>query len=269
MSRNLKSGEFFGNVPGKRATNALTLSEIVHSGRVDLPAHEHESASFTLLLAGSYSESFGARNFDYRPSTVWWHPPGFLHKDEVGRGGGRFFTVEIEASKLPGFTGIEKIPSVFNERASRLSILAQRLYGELHAWTDLSALTAEALTLEMLAVTVDEDPRDTTPPTWLRRVFERISDAVLEPVSVAELAAEADVHPVYLAAVFKRFFRESIGEFVQRQRVEFSKRMIARRNLRLVQIAVDAGFSDQSHFNRIFKRYIGVTPGEYRRRVLH
>lgn len=268
MSRNLKSGEFFGKVPGKRATNALTLSEILHPGRVDLPAHEHESASFTLLLEGSYSESFGSRNLDYGPSTVWWHPPGFFHKDEVGRGGGRFFTIEIETSRLSGFAGIEKPPGVFNERASRLSILAQRLYGELHCWTELSALTAESLTLEMLGVAVDEKPRDANPPPWLRRVFERINDAVLEPVSVSELAADADVHPVYLAAVFRKFFKESIGEFVQRQRVEFSKRMIVRRELPLALIAVDAGFSDQSHFNRIFKRYLGVTPGEFRRRIL-
>ncbi len=267
MSSNLKSGEFFGKVPGKRKTGVLTLSEIVHSGRINLPAHEHEAASFTLLLEGSYSERFGSRAFDYRPSTVWWHPPGFFHKDEIGLGGGRFFTVEIGSGKIPGFTGIEKIPSVFSERASRLSVLARRLYGELHSWTDLSALTAESLTLEMLSLAMDERSRELIPPQWLRRVFERICDAVLEPVSVGVLAAETNVHPVYLASVFRKFFGESIGEFVQRQRIELSKRLIARGDLPLAGIAVDAGFSDQSHFNRIFKRYSGVTPGEFRRQI--
>ncbi len=267
MSASLKSGEFFGKVPGKRKTNLLTLSEVVHSGRVDLPAHEHEAASFTLLLAGAYSERFGSRAFDYRPSTVWWHPPGFYHKDEVGRDGGRFFTIEIGHRNMREFTGVEKIPSAFSERASRLSVLARRLYGELHSWTDLSEITAESLTLEMLSMALDERSREASPPPWLRRVFERICDAAVEPVSVAVLAAEANVHPVYLASVFRKFFGESIGEFVQRQRVELSKRLIARGELPLAGIAIDAGFSDQSHFNRIFKRYLGITPGEFRRRI--
>jgi AraC family transcriptional regulator len=47
-------------------------------------------------------------------------------------------------------------------------------------------------------------------------------------------------------------------------RIEFARRELAASSASLSEIAVSAGFCDQSHFSRLFKQYIGVTPAEYR-----
>ena len=54
------------------------------------------------------------------------------------------------------------------------------------------------------------------------------------------------------------------GCVVRHVRVEFARRELAVSEAPLGDIAAAAGFCDQSHFSRLFKRYIGLTPAEYR-----
>ena len=59
----------------------------------------------------------------------------------------------------------------------------------------------------------------------------------------------------------------SPGEYVRRLRVEIACQRLASSDMPLAEIALAAGFSDQSHFTKTFRHYNGMTPGEYRRRL--
>jgi AraC family transcriptional regulator len=71
------------------------------------------------------------------------------------------------------------------------------------------------------------------------------------------------VHSVHLARQFKRTFGWTVGDYVRRLRVEFVCQQLET-GKPLAELALRAGFSDQSHLTRIFKRFTGQTPGEYR-----
>jgi AraC family transcriptional regulator len=73
------------------------------------------------------------------------------------------------------------------------------------------------------------------------------------------------VHPVYLACAFRRHYRSTVGEYVRRLRVEFACRELSATRAPLAQVALAAGFADQSQFSRTFKRVVGLTPTEYRK----
>ena len=84
------------------------------------------------------------------------------------------------------------------------------------------------------------------------------------PLTVAGVAASVGVHPVHLAREFRKAYRSTVGEYIRRRRITFACREILRSDTPLTEIAMAAGFSDQSHFSRTFKRLTGKTPSLYR-----
>jgi AraC family transcriptional regulator len=87
---------------------------------------------------------------------------------------------------------------------------------------------------------------------------------------VAALAQAVDVHPAHLARTFRERFGLSIGAYARRRRLEWAAARLARSDgsadLSLAALAAEAGFADQSHFTRAFKRWAGLTPDRYRQR---
>jgi AraC family transcriptional regulator len=74
---------------------------------------------------------------------------------------------------------------------------------------------------------------------------------------------------MHLARLFRQRFGYSMGEFVRRQRIAWACGQLARSDAPIAAIALTAGFADQAHFTRTFRRVTGCTPSWYRRRVTH
>jgi AraC family transcriptional regulator len=117
--------------------------------------------------------------------------------------------------------------------------------------------------MEMLGI-VARNAIEKQPPAWLNRVIEILHDGFAESLTTTQIAAEVGVHPFHLSRVFRRFYRQSLGEYANRLRVEAACRRMSEPNVRLADIAIGVGFADQSHFNRIFKQITGMTPGAFR-----
>ena len=92
-----------------------------------------------------------------------------------------------------------------------------------------------------------------------------LHDRFKENLELAEIAAVVGVHPVYMASMFRRHFHKTIGDYQRQLRVEFACKRLATGLMSLAEIALAAGFVDQSHFARVFKRSLGMTPGTYRK----
>lgn len=271
QSGKLKGGEFYGQVPQQRIVSSAILSEVVHQPELKVRQHFHELAYFSLVLAGSYSEKLGGRAYLHQSMSVIWRRDGILHKeDRIGAGGAHFLTIEIQPKALENLSQLAKVPEDFCGRNIPLVQLAGRLYQELKNWQLCSELVAEGITLEMLALSARKPVSpEKHPPLWLLRVVEKLNEEFTKNFSNDELDLEANVHPVHLAAVFRQFYHQTIGEYVQKLRVNFASRLLFDKEIPLIEIAYSAGFSDQSHFTRVFKRYVGVTPGEFRKFSLH
>ncbi len=269
MSNNLRAGEYYGNVSNNQKISSSVLSEVSHKRGADIPTHSHELAFFSFLLDGSYSETYGGKSFSYRPLTIWWHRPGVLHKDEVGNGGAHFFTIEIQPQYLQKLQQVMKLPEDFYVQSNPLIWSACRLYNEFKNWQVGSELIAEGITLEMLGYSSQRQLLTSTrPPAWLRRVIEILDDELAENLTIEYLANEAGVHPVHLAVAFRKFQHQTIGEYVRQRRLARATQMLFDREIPLADIAASTGFFDQSHFTRVFKRYLGLTPAIFRKNLI-
>lgn len=262
----LNPGQFYGRSVVKQQVSGLILSDLVHSEGKALPAHSHELGFFSLLLDGAYREFYRTRTIDYEPMTITWHPPGIFHRDEIGQKGGKFFTVEVQTSWLDRLREFAAVPeSLFDANGGELTWLAMRLYREHREAQLASPLVIEGVMLEMLAIATRQRlPNEKRPPVWLHRVVERLRAEFQQNLTTGDLASEAGVHPVHLAAVFRQFHNQTIGEYQQQLRVQFAAKQLGNPELPLAEIAQVAGFSDQSHLTRIFKRFSGMTPGAFR-----
>ncbi|HEX8999462.1 MAG TPA: AraC family transcriptional regulator [Blastocatellia bacterium] len=262
----LRAGQFYGHSVNKQRVAGLILSELVHADGKLLPRHSHEMGFFSLLLEGAYREFFRTRTIHYRPMTIVWHPPDLTHLDEIGCEGGKFFTVEVQPDWLDRLREFAAVPDIlFDVHGGDLVWLALRMYREHKEARGCSPLVLEGLLLEMLALaTRVRLPNEKTPPAWLARVIDRLHAEFQHTLLTSDLASDAGVHPVHLAAVFRQFHHQTIGEYQQRLRVQFASQLLGDFDLPLVEVAQFAGFSDQSHLTRLFKRFSGMTPGAFR-----
>ena len=131
---------------------------------------------------------------------------------------------------------------------------------------DVAPVAIEGLVLEMLAEASRLRRQDSPGecPQWLIQARELIHARFAEPLSLSDVAAGVGVHPVRLARAFRSQHRCSVGEFIRQVRVESACGAMLSHDLSLTEISLAAGFADQAHFTRTFKRITGQTPGQFR-----
>ena len=100
---------------------------------------------------------------------------------------------------------------------------------------------------------------------WLARAADFVHDNFTTAISLEEVAQVAGVHTAHLSRVFRQKMGCTVGEYLRRLRFEFACQQILSTEKPLCEVALDAGFADQSHFNRIFRTRMGVTPFAYRK----
>ena len=102
------------------------------------------------------------------------------------------------------------------------------------------------------------------PPGAMRRVREYVDAHLGESMDLAELASIAGLSVFHFARQFKQSAGVTPHSYLVQRRVERAQDMLARTDLALSEIAVAAGFSDQSHLARHFRQMLGTTPREFR-----
>jgi AraC family transcriptional regulator len=266
----LAPGTFFGE--RGRATRAgdLILSENHYPSALQVPRHVHERAYFGLLLRGGYVEDLGRRRVvAFEPASVVFHPPREVRCGGIGQKGATLFHAEVPdgwVRRLEEHGGLPDEAIV--RRGGPLVRLAMALYRELAAADTAAALVSEGLVLEMLGLLARRPQRaERTPPHWLAEAVDLVHAEYQAPLTVRSVAERVGIAAATLARGFRRHRGESIGDCVRRLRVERARLLIRDGASDLASVALEAGFADQSHFTRIFRRLVGTTPGEYRRSV--
>ena len=102
------------------------------------------------------------------------------------------------------------------------------------------------------------------PPGAMRRVREHVELHLSESMDLAELAGVAGLSLYHFARAFKQSTGVTPHHFLVHRRIERAREMLARSELPLSEIALAAGFSDQSHLARHFRQMLGITPGQFR-----
>lgn len=91
-----------------------------------------------------------------------------------------------------------------------------------------------------------------------------ISKYFANPLTLEEVANEVHLNPAYFSTMFKQACGSSFKEYLNMVRIEESKRLLSGTDYSIIGIAVATGFGDQSYFSKVFKKFTGLTPKQYR-----
>jgi AraC family transcriptional regulator len=270
-SRVLKQGEYLGREVARRALDDVVLTETAYGAGSRLPRHTHEDPYFCLVLSGSYSESFCAsETWTCTPATLLFHPAEAAHANRFGGSDARCFNIQLRGAWARRIDdGAARLKEPLLLRRGPAADLAAQIYAELRGNDDVSPLIIEGLLLALIghAGRIGSEQGARRPPPWLARCHELLRARFTERITSDEIASILGVHPVHLSRAFRRYAGSTVGEVVRRLRVDLARRRLADLDAPLAAIALEAGFSDQSHFTRTFRRVTGESPGRYRERL--
>jgi AraC-like DNA-binding protein len=247
-------------------TEGFLVTEGVHPSSWVFPTHHHKLAFIGIVLKGSYTEIISKRPQECGPHSLQFLPAGEPHSYAFGRAGIRCLSIEIKPHRLEGIRQFSLAVDQAVHKSQGLSSLVLRLYKEFCLGNSASVLTIEGLILETLGDASRLNPRCSlsAEPRWLRQARDFIHENATGELSLIGVAADAGVHPTYLARMFRRFYGCSVGEYVRRFRLDYAVRELTESDRSLAEIAVAAGFYDQSHFTHEFRLHLNLTPARFR-----
>ncbi len=267
MLTQLPPGYLYGESLRSHKVASFALSERFYPPRFKTPTHSHKRALLCFVIEGDYTESYSGHTRECKSSTLLFHPPEEMHAEHFHDAGGHSFIVEIDPLWLE---------RVREQRASPegsawfkggvLELLSRRLYKEFRQTDEVSDLIIEGLMFEIMgeATRRCSAARDKCAPPWLEQARDFLHSEFAKPLRLADIAQTVGVHPVHLAQAFHKSYSCTVGDYVRRLRIEYACHELASSELPIVDIALAAGFCDQSHFTRTFKRLTGLVPSQYR-----
>jgi AraC family transcriptional regulator len=263
------AGEFLGDRQTRRRFAGIELADMRPTvPRHEVHAHTHDEAHLLVLHRGAYLSSAAGMPAVCHEPVVILNPPGTHHRDCFhSLEGARFLTISLD----PALWHLADTGTALPMHALRLSSLAlpgaYRLWRRLLDVDDASRLAIEAEVQELLARSAGAIAAAgrASDSAWLARARARLQDDVGNVPGIADLAREADLHPVYFARAFRRAHGCSPGDYLRQRRVEAAIVALCGSARPLADVAGACGFADQSHMSHALQRATGISPLQLRR----
>jgi AraC-like DNA-binding protein len=129
----------------------------------------------------------------------------------------------------------------------------------------LLAIFAQHLSLVSNQIVLQEQHAE---PPVITRAKQFIAEHQGEELSLEQVAKAVNTSKFYFCKIFKKATGVNFTDYLSRARTERAKNLLLNPNLRVSEIAFEAGFQSLTHFNRVFKKILGQSPTEYRRQLV-
>ena len=258
----LPHGQNFGDMTRKVATSDLVINAADHAPWMIVPAHEHANTYLCIVVSGAFE--LRARHCDEcRAGSAIAYPAGHVHENRFGGRSSRCVNIHFGPTWTDERWVRDWLRDYHHVGIGPAAASLRRLDRELRADDSAAPLATASAAIELMADAIRADAPRGRPP-WISRIVDMVESDLACAPTLGQLATEIGLHPAHVSRVFRRTCGETLGEYVRRRRVEEADRALSGA-LSLAEIAAQAGFSDQAHFTRVFRRHFGISPGARRR----
>ena len=137
-------------------------------------------------------------------------------------------------------------------------------FHELVTYSNISRLFTLILKQEAYIPNPEEASGNSHRINQLKTVLEYIETHYASPVSLDLLAKEAGMNPKYFCRFFRSLTHQTPLDYVNYYRIQQAAQMLHTSDLSITDISLECGFNDSSYFVKVFRKYRGVTPNQYR-----
>jgi len=243
-----------------RSLDGASIRRVIDRSRTCVPEHAHDWPVLSLFVIGSYlNQTEAGETFISGPSAVFYRA-GARHRNTTAAVG--FEQIEIEFD--PSWLGQQYLPRqpVLRWLGGRFAREARSLAHACQADAGEDRLRAALRQFLAGARRPHEHEVEHEAVSWVGKIAGRLrEDANLK---VSDLAAEIRRHPSWVGSAYRHATGEALQETAARLRVERATWLLRESNQSLSAIALEAGFCDQSHMNRTFRRVLGRSPATVR-----
>jgi AraC family transcriptional regulator len=243
-----------------RDSGAIASLTALAAGR-RVECHVHANPYLALHVLGSYRDQGDDGEVWVNGPAALFFPAGSAHQMDIGRAGLATVIIEFDSIMLnravAQAVGLKRSLSWVGGNVGRRAHRLARIW--------LSGATEERrfeLTIAFLNAALAARPRALA-PSWLAQLEAQI-DGLYDAPEVERWAQQVGLTQPRLARAYRHWHGEGLGESIRRRRVEAAAILLESTDLPLADIAAHAGFCDQSHMNRAFRKSLGRTPAATR-----
>ncbi len=105
------------------------------------------------------------------------------------------------------------------------------------------------------------------PPELFSKILSEIDLHYREELSLSHLAEQFYCSPVYISKAFKRYVGMNYLEYITKKRIDAAKELLAHSSMLIDEVMSEVGYQDAKHFRNLFKKQVGISPSEYRKKT--
>ena len=262
----LRKGQYYGSEIKKKNYKGLLVSSYSYQDcQVDW--HYHENPYFMYIQTGQLLDISKKQDIRCGPGALLLHNWQEAHYNKMHSSNSKGFHIEFDRKWLidRGFdetlwegSGVLKNP-IWHQ-------IVVQILAEFHMDDESTTLAIESLVLQLChALQQESNLYNEKNPKWVKLIRDILFEESDE-YDLKSLAAMLEIHPVYLSSAFPKYFNETLGSFIRKIKVKKSLAALQSNEKSLSEVAYSCGFADQSHFIRCFRRQMGLTPLQFRKK---
>lgn len=261
----LAEGKYFGQSRAEVRLSCGSISQYDYNVQ-QTGWHYHENPYFMYVLSGKMIDGSKRGSILCPTGSLMlnnWQEAHYNEKHTPSAGG---FHLELDRSWMKNL-GVKFSFLEGNQKITdpRIHLLFAKLYYEFRQADQFSAIAIKSLIFQICdALNTSNNQEKIATPSWLNTVIEILHDKT-EDISLQYLANQIGVHPIYLSRAIPQHLGVGLGEYLRILKLQRALPRLIEQTEKLSQVAYGAGFSDQSHLNRVFKQYFKMSPGKYRK----
>jgi AraC-like DNA-binding protein len=267
-------------------TNTVRIVHRTESGHFNMKGcHSHHRYELYYLVSGERYFFIKDRTYLINQGDLAFINTLDLHKtNDTGQPDQETIIIEFDLSFITNQVGIAStaVELLFNQhpvvklplnKQQYVENLLQMILQETKAQNLDFELNIQSLLLQLLIFTARavNQAKPVKPPhinpthAKITEIVRYMNQNFQEGVSLDSIGAVFHINPNYLSRIFKKVTGFTFIEYLNSLRIKEAQRLLRETKIKVVTIANQVGFDNQSHFGRVFRAFIGVSPLQYRK----